>query len=78
MIGEDGEGEGEVGLKPDEGLGEACENEVEVDELDPPKVLGDLLESIAGAIFIDSGMSLSVVWSVFQHHFHDKIGWYSK
>ena len=36
-----------------------------------PKVLGDLLESILGAIFLDSGHSLSAVWKVFrfnQHH----------
>ncbi|KAL9251943.1 Endoribonuclease Dicer homolog 1-like protein [Drosera capensis] len=31
-----------------------------------PKVLGDIVESIAGAIFLDSGYSTSVVWNVFQ------------
>ena len=56
--------------------GKACEGGMgnDIDELDPPKVLGDLLESLAGAIFIDSGMSLSCVWRVFQPHFHEKIG----
>ena len=36
-----------------------------------PKVLGDLLESILGAIFLDSSHNLSAVWKVFrfnQHH----------
>jgi len=30
-----------------------------------PKVFGDLLESLAGAVFLDSGMDLMVVWKVF-------------
>jgi len=29
-----------------------------------PKVLGDIVESIAGAIFLDSGQEISVVWKV--------------
>ncbi|GJQ77072.1 Dcr-2 [Trypoxylus dichotomus] len=33
--------------------------------LDVPKVLGDIFESLAGAVFLDSGMNLKVVWSVF-------------
>ncbi|KAL8138311.1 hypothetical protein V2J09_004312 [Rumex salicifolius] len=31
-----------------------------------PKVLGDIVESIAGAIFLDSGRDSSVVWKVFE------------
>ncbi|XP_057980803.1 endoribonuclease Dicer homolog 1 [Malania oleifera] len=31
-----------------------------------PKVLGDIVESIAGAIFLDSGRNTAVVWRVFQ------------
>jgi endoribonuclease Dicer len=50
------------------------EEEIEVEYLDPPKVLGDILESLAGAIFIDSGMSLETVWKIFQPLFHKKIG----
>ena len=30
--------------------------------VDVPKVLGDIFESVAGAIFVDSGMSLDAVW----------------
>ena len=29
-----------------------------------PKVLGDIVESIAGAIFLDSGRDTAVVWRV--------------
>lgn len=29
-----------------------------------PKVLGDIVESIAGAIFLDSGRDTTVVWKV--------------
>jgi len=45
-----------------------------VEDISPPKVLGDLLESLAGAIFIDSGFSLESVWSIFQPLFDQKIG----
>ncbi|KAJ4773845.1 Endoribonuclease Dicer [Rhynchospora pubera] len=31
-----------------------------------PKVLGDIVESLAGAIFLDSSLDTSVVWRVFQ------------
>ncbi|CAH8319117.1 unnamed protein product [Eruca vesicaria subsp. sativa] len=31
-----------------------------------PKVLGDIVESIAGAIFLDSGKDTSAAWKVFQ------------
>ncbi|KAF9600578.1 hypothetical protein IFM89_010064 [Coptis chinensis] len=31
-----------------------------------PKVLGDIFESIDGAIFLDSGRNTTVVWRVFQ------------
>ncbi|UYV74239.1 DICER1 [Cordylochernes scorpioides] len=36
--------------------------------LETPKVLGDLFESVAGAIFLDSGMSLDTVWRVYYPH----------
>lgn len=49
------------------------DDEEEVIEIDPPKVLGDILESLAGAIFLDSGMDLEKVWEVFRPHFDKKI-----
>ena len=60
-----------------DGEGGEARQERDVDELDPPKVLGDLLESIAGAIFVDSKLSLCAVWRVFQPLFQEKIGTYT-
>lgn len=34
--------------------------------LQPPKVLGDLLEAVMGAIFVDSGFRLEAVWAVME------------
>ena len=66
--------EGETGVcDSEEGEQEEEEQEEEGGELDPPKVLGDVLESLAGAVFLDSGMSLEAVWSVFQPLFEEKI-----
>jgi len=39
-----------------------------------PKILGDIFESIAGAIFVDSGFSLDVTWSVFYRLLKPQIG----
>ncbi|XP_045783430.1 endoribonuclease Dcr-1 [Maniola jurtina] len=39
------------------------EDEMEqAEDVEVPKALGDLFESVAGAIFLDSGMSLGAVW----------------
>ena len=50
------------------------EKEEEVEELDPPKALGDILEALAGAVFLDSGLSLETVWNVFKPFFESLIG----
>ncbi|KAG9051388.1 Dicer-like protein 1 [Tulasnella sp. UAMH 9824] len=34
--------------------------------LQPPKVLGDLLEAVIGAVFVDSGFQLEAVWTVLE------------
>ena len=47
-------------------------NEVEPPELkdvEVPKVLGDVFESLIGAVFIDSGHDLKKVWKVFTKLF---------
>ena len=44
------------------------------DEVEPPKVLGDMLESLAGAVFMDRGMDLQAVWSCLGPLFEEKIG----
>ncbi|XP_044491357.1 endoribonuclease Dicer homolog 1 [Mangifera indica] len=38
-----------------------------------PKVLGDIIESIAGAIFLDSGRNTAVVWKVFRPLLHPMV-----
>ena len=48
----------------------------DVEDLDPPKALGDVLESIAGALFLDCGMSLETVWFKFYPFFKPLIGKY--
>lgn len=53
---------------------EEKEEEEEVEELDPPKALGDILEALAGAVFLDSGLSLETVWNVFKPFFEPLIG----
>ena len=50
------------------------EEEEDEEEVEPPKVLGDLLESLAGAIFMDSGMDLQAVWTSLGPLFIEKIG----
>lgn len=35
------------------------------EDIEIPKALGDIFESVAGAIYLDSGMSLDVVWTVY-------------
>ncbi|GAV69707.1 Ribonuclease_3 domain-containing protein, partial [Cephalotus follicularis] len=34
--------------------------------VDPPKVLADIVESTIGAVFIDSNLSIDIVWKVFK------------
>ncbi|XP_044744812.1 endoribonuclease Dcr-1 [Coccinella septempunctata] len=38
----------------------------EVEDVEVPKALGDIFESVAGAIFLDSEMSLDAVWEVYH------------
>ncbi|XP_077284544.1 endoribonuclease Dcr-1 [Arctopsyche grandis] len=38
----------------------------QAEDVEVPKALGDLFESVAGAIFLDSGMSLDAVWKVYH------------
>lgn len=50
------------------------ENDVEAAEIvDVPKVLGDLFESLAAAVFLDSRKSLTTVWKVFYKLMHNEI-----
>ena len=37
----------------------------EAEDIEVPKALGDIFESVAGAIYLDSGLSLDAVWTVY-------------
>ncbi len=50
---------------------EECE---EAEDIEVPKALGDVFESVAGAIYLDSGMSLDAVWSVYFRIMKNEIG----
>lgn len=43
------------------------EDPPELDMVEVPKVLGDVFEALFGAIFVDRGHDLPVVWSVSRH-----------
>ena len=67
---DDSESEGEDGEEEEE----EEEEEGDDEEVEPPKVLGDVLESLAGAIFMDSGLDLQAVWGSLGPLFEEKIG----
>ena len=43
------------------------------EDIEVPKCLGDVFESVAGAIFLDSGGSLDTVWHVYGTLMRDEI-----
>ncbi|XP_017874916.1 PREDICTED: endoribonuclease Dcr-1 isoform X2 [Drosophila arizonae] len=53
---------------------EECDD---AEDVEVPKALGDVFESIAGAIFLDSNMSLDVVWQVFSNMMKPEIEQFS-
>nr|AUZ94233.1 dicer-1 [Recilia dorsalis] len=53
---------------------EECE---EAEDVEVPKALGDVFESVAGAIFLDSGMSLDAVWKVYYRMMKTEIEQFS-
>uniref|UniRef100_A0A5S6Q1J4 Uncharacterized protein n=1 Tax=Trichuris muris TaxID=70415 RepID=A0A5S6Q1J4_TRIMR len=55
-------------------LNDFDDQEKDVEEYEVPKVLGDLFESVAGAIYLDSGCSLEAVWYVYYPMMKDQIG----
>ncbi|VDM39187.1 unnamed protein product [Toxocara canis] len=42
-------------------------DEGEEEDIEVPKAMGDIFESVAGAIYLDSGRSLDTVWRVFYN-----------
>lgn len=49
----------------------------EVEDVEVPKALGDVFESVAGAIFLDAGMSLDAVWKVYYRMMRHEIEQFS-
>ena len=49
----------------------------EAEDVEVPKALGDIFESVAGAIFLDSGLSLDSVWRVYYRMMQSSIDLYS-
>lgn len=50
---------------------------VEAEDVEVPKALGDVFESVAGAIFLDSGMSLDMVWKIYSNMMRPEIELFS-
>lgn len=50
----------------------------EAEDVEVPKALGDMFESVAGAIYLDSGLSLDVVWSVYYPMMKEEIDRFSQ
>ncbi|XP_046742064.1 endoribonuclease Dcr-1 isoform X2 [Diprion similis] len=49
----------------------------EAEDVEVPKALGDVFESLAGAIYLDSGMSLDAVWRVYYRIMRSEIEQFS-
>ncbi|XP_033733992.1 LOW QUALITY PROTEIN: endoribonuclease Dicer-like [Pecten maximus] len=69
------EREDEIDLEDEDENEDASEEYV---ELEVPKALGDIFESLAGAIYLDSGLSLDVVWRVYYRMMKPQIDKYLK
>ncbi len=52
------------------------EEVIELEETEVPKALGDIFESVAGAVFLDNGLSLDGVWNIFFKLMKPEIGNY--
>lgn len=48
------------------------------EDIEVPKALGDVFESVAGAIYLDSGMSLDRVWQVYFRMMKPEIEYFSQ
>ena len=48
------------------------------EDIEVPKALGDIFESVAGAIYLDSGFSLSTVWRVYSRLMRREIERYAQ
>ncbi|KAF0301376.1 Endoribonuclease Dcr-1 [Amphibalanus amphitrite] len=70
---------GEGGSIAEEYLYNIQEDECETaEDIEVPKALGDVFESVAGAIYLDSGMSLDTVWRVYYRMMRSEIETFSE
>jgi endoribonuclease Dicer len=46
----------------------------QAEDVEVPKALGDVFESVAGAIYLDSNMSLDTVWKVYHKIMENEMG----
>ncbi|KAL3124728.1 hypothetical protein niasHT_001565 [Heterodera trifolii] len=58
----------EIFMVTEDEIDEGHEEDVEV-----PKAMGDIFESVAGAVYLDCGMDLDIVWRVFYGLMHEVI-----
>ena len=58
----------EIFMITEDDVDEGHEEDVEV-----PKAMGDIFESVAGAVYLDCGMNLDIVWRVFYNLMRDVI-----
>ena len=49
----------------------------EAEDIEVPKALGDIFESVAGAVFLDSGLSLDAVWRIYYRMMKTEINLFS-
>ena len=49
----------------------------ETEDIEVPKALGDIFESVAGSIYLDSGLSLDAVWQVYYRMMREEIDQFS-
>lgn len=49
----------------------------EAEDVEVPKALGDMFESVAGAVFLDSDLSLDTVWQVYYRMMQPEIDMFS-
>lgn len=50
------------------------EDDLDEFEFEPPKFLADIFESVAGAIYLDSNLSLAAVWNCYYKIFEPYLG----
>ena len=49
-------------------------SEQDEEGFEAPKVLGDIFESVAAAVFLDSGMDFTTIWGVYYRMMRPYIG----